>query len=193
MWRIALFCSVLTLTAACGDGPGAPTVNTDEPLLVEEGDPPPPPLDGEGTASFSPSGSEESIDATESVTQQVCVPPTFAFDIAGNYFQNKTEKFARVYFTPVPGSGAGTIHETANNLGDPIASGTLVVIGSDGLQHEIHLLEYNGTSLFTYQRGNFFGSIGGSLVAEVMACGEQTAYTGTITFRWFCFECGKDF
>jgi hypothetical protein len=191
MWRIALLCSVVTFTVACGDVPGAPRVDADGLSLITEGDPPPPPLDGSGRASFAPSDVE--ITATETGTQQVCVPPVFSFDIVGDYFQNQSERMARIHFVPVPGSGAGTIHETASNLGDPSASGSLIVIGSDGEQHEIHLRDYTGTSLFTYQRGDFFGFIAGSLIAEVMACGETTAYTGTISFSWDCLECKDGF
>lgn len=190
MWRFALLCSIVTLTVACTDGPGAPNVNTDEVSLLLEGDPPPPPLDGTGIARFSRTGSDIGIAATERITQDVCVPPTFVFVIEGEYFQNKSGKMARVNFTPVPGSGSGTIHETANDP-DPDASGTLVVLGSDGQQHEIHLLDYIGTSLFTYERGDFFGAIGGALVAKVTACGETMDYDGNIEFNWVCSECGK--
>jgi len=191
MWRFALLCSVVSLTVACTDGPGAPSVNTDGPSLQEDGDPPPPPLDGRGFITLR-AGDEPTL-ATDIVPQQVCVPPTFAFTIEGDYFQNKSARMARVHFVPVPGSGAGTIHETVNDLGDASASGTLVVIGSDLQQHEIHLRDYTGTSLFTYERGDFFGAIAGNLVAEVMACGANTEYTGAINFNWVCEECGKKF
>lgn len=191
MWRFALLCSVVTLTVACTDGPGAPSANTDEVSLLVEGDPPPPPLDGTGIARFSPTGSDDLLRATESITQDGCVPPTFFFVIEGDYFQNKSERMARVNFTPVPGSGSGTIHETVNDLGDADAYGTLVVLGSDEQQHEIHLLDYTGTSLFAYERGDFFGAIGGALVAKVTACGETVDYNGSVEFNWVCSECGK--
>jgi hypothetical protein len=192
MWRFALLCSVLTLTAACADGPAAPTMNTDGLSLVQEGDPPPPPLDGSGRASF---GSEEGILATEIVTQQDCEFPPLSFDIVGDYFRNNPENLARVNFTPEalvptapdPGTGTGTIHETANPSTALLperqdASGTLVVIGSDGQQYEVHLLDYRGTSLF--DGDDSFGSIFGPLDAVVMGCGERRETTGFISFSW---------
>lgn len=195
MWRFALLCSVVTVTVACTDGPGAPTMNTDG-LSLQEGDPPPPPLEGGGFVSFANDArfgsSVASVGATEIGTQQDdgCVPPQFPFiSITGDYFQNKSGNNARVHFRPVVGSGSGTIHETANKP-DATASGTLVVIGTDGQQHQIHLRDYTGTSLFEFEPGDFLGTIGGFLDAEVKACGEVMSYTGEIFFGW-CDDCGK--
>jgi hypothetical protein len=179
----------------CTDGPGAPSTNTDG-LSLQEGDPPPPPLD-DGGGRVTLGSTEANVAATEIGTQQLCVPPEFEFEIEGEYFQNKTEKNAWIHIIPVspvpevPASGSGTIHETANNP-DQKASGTLKVVGSDLQEHEIHLRDYAGTSLFLYDRGNFFGFTGGNLVAEVMACGETTTYEGTLRFSWFCEECKDD-
>ena len=187
MWRIALLCSVVTLTVACTDGPGAPSVNTEGLSLQEDGDPPPPPLDGEGSVTF-----RRDVEELAAVAQDVCVPPpVIPVVIEGDYFQNKSERMARVHFTPVEGTGtgSGTIHETINSL-DPNASGTLVVMVGDQ-QVQIHLIDYIGTSLFTYNRGDFFGSLAGNLVARVVACGETIPYDGTISFSWICDECGK--
>ena len=194
MWRFALLCSVVTLTVACTDGPGAPSMNTDG-LSLQEGDPPPPPLDD--AAGFVTLGLiDASVEATEIGTQDVCEPPTFAFAIEGEYFQNKSEKQAHIHFRPVEepdgfASGSGTIHETANDP-DQKASGTLIVIGSDLQQHEVHLRDYTGTSLFAYERGFVSGGTFGTLEVEVMACGEPTTITGTLSFSWFCEQCKFD-
>jgi hypothetical protein len=189
MWRVALLCSVVTLTVACGDVPAAPSVNTDGLSLQFEGDPPPPPLDGSGRASFAPSGSEESIEATESVTQQDCVLPVFlSLVVVGDYFRNPTDNNARIRFTPVSGSGMGIIHETANPTTAPLedrqdASGTIIAVATNtGERHRIHLVDYDGSTLFFPTRS--FGGIFGSLEAVVMACGEKTAYDGFIDFEW---------
>jgi hypothetical protein len=191
MWRFALLCSVLTLTAACADGPTAPTMNTDG-LSLDAGDPPPPPLDGDGSASFL---SEDGIDAAVILTQHACEFPPLSFPIVGDYFRNNPENHARVNFTPEalvptvldPGTGTGTIHETTSPSTFPSdesqdASGTLVVLGSDMQQYEIHLLDYRGTSLFAGD--DSFGSIGGELDAVVMGCGERRQTTGSIFFGW---------
>jgi hypothetical protein len=189
MWRIALLCSVVALTVACTDGPGAPSASSDGPSL-QFGDPPPPPLDGGGAIDFV-----QAVDLTAIAQQDVCVPPpVIPVAIEGTYFQNKSENMARVHFTPVEGTGtgSGTIHETKNDAGDPDASGTLVVMVGD-VQVQIHLIDYVGTSLFLYQRGDFFGSLAGNLVARVVACGETNDYNGAISFSWVCSECPKKF
>lgn len=187
MWRVALLCSVFTLTVACGDVPGAPSTQTDRLPRLQEGDPPPPPLDGSGEVTFV------SSDLEITLMQEACVPPAvIPIVLEGEYVQNRAQNNAWVHFRPVDGtgSGMGTIHETTNKPGDPDASGTLVVMVGD-TKVQIHLREYFGTSLFLFEPGTFFGSLAGSLVADVVACGEKIDYTGEITFSWVCSECGK--
>jgi hypothetical protein len=198
MWRIAFFFSVLTVTAACGDIPGAPSAKPDRPAL-QEGDPPPPPLDdGDGRFDLAPSEAAAAVAGIG--TQQECVPPVFVdVDIEGEYFQNKTEKVAWIHFKPVPGSGSGTIQETSNDP-DQKAAGTLVVevpdpsdpTGATLQQYEIHLRDYQGTTLFAFTEGEFFGFTSGALEAEVTACGGTIDYEGDLQYSWFCEECKFD-
>lgn len=199
MWRFTLLCSVLTLTVACGDGPGAPSVNTDGLFLSHEGDPPPPPLDGSGRVSFLQS--DLSIEATEIATHQDCEPPTFPADITirGDYFENQTHNSARIRFTPDPvlgmpdpGTGTGIIHERANPITTPLfdrqdASGTLVVMDINSQRHQIHLFNYDGAPLLL--QGSAGGISEGLLEAVVTVCGQKIEYTGDITFAWCFGEC----
>ena len=192
MWRVAFFCSVLTLTTACGEGLNAPNVNTDRLPRLAAGDPPPPPLDGSGEVTFFRSDVDITVTQEVSVTQEVCVPPpAIPLILEGTYLQNRAENNAWVHFRPIDGtgSGMGTIHEKARDP-DQNASGTLVVRLAD-MDVQIHLRDYVGTSLFAFQPGDFFGALAGSLVAEVVACGENIMYTGAIVFEWVCSECGK--
>jgi hypothetical protein len=189
MWRFALLCSVVTLTVACADGPGAPSKVTDGLSLQRAGDPPPPPLDGGGNITLGPSDAFAA--ATEIGTQQEpCVAPVFEFIIEGRYFHNKSGSNTRIHFKPVPGSGSGTIRETTDAPPfDQEASGTLVVESVDGQKHEVHLVDYTGPLLDFF----FSGGTSGILFAEVNACGEPTEYSGQLNFDWTCLECKDGF
>jgi hypothetical protein len=194
MWRIALLCSVVTLTVACTDGPGAPTESTDG-LSLQFGDPPPPPLDGGGSVRLFPSDDgfgpgAASIGATEIGTQQDdgCMPPVFNFIIEGDYFRNPTDNHARIHFRPVNGSGMGVIREKATDPTEPLdqtASGSIIVEATNtpGEEHRIHLVDYDGPTLFQPIRSVGF-ILMGELEAEVMACRERTDYTGFVDFAW---------
>lgn len=176
--------AALLLTGACADTPSAPPTFS-RPSLA--GTPPPPRIEASGTATLS--STEAAIaSATGIVAQDACVPESpLIFVLEGTYLRNNPATNAWAHLTPVGGSGIGKIHETQTKQD---ASGQWTIV-QNAVQHDVHLLDYDGTSLFLF--ADNAGGAGGLLQAEVTACGQKTLYEGTIEFEWGtgipCSEC----
>ncbi|MGI9078293.1 MAG: hypothetical protein ACR2G6_13340 [Gemmatimonadaceae bacterium] len=169
--------AALVFSGACADTPSAP-MSFERPQLAT-GNPPPPPVTGTGSVSFT---SGISTAATTSASGDAGVashdgcaapPPELAFAIEGTYFQNKPGTIAWIHFSPVEGSDQGIIHESQTSQN---ASGKLTYLDFD-----IHLLDSRVSLL---AGTGDFGSADGEIDAEIRVCGITYPYTGSFSFDW---------
>ncbi|MBC7791325.1 MAG: hypothetical protein H7Z74_15365 [Anaerolineae bacterium] len=170
--------AALVLAGACADTPSAPP-SFDRPSLA--GTPPPPRITSRGDVSLNPetSGFAAGLASAEVTAEAACEPSSLSFELDGSYFRNNPANNAWASFTPVEGSGTGRLHETKKKQD---ASGHWTVLNYLGVEHDIRLLTYDGSSLFTFPDNG--GTAFGNLEAEVTACGQTLRYTGFIDIEW---------
>jgi hypothetical protein len=132
MNRFIAIASFAVFVAGCADSPAAPTLARPTGPSFDAGDPPPPPITGEGFAEFDASRSDAGgFSFAGTVSDIGDFPPgpcraSRGFGINYSYFINKNNTNAVLHIDPDDASHHVTLHQTAKKL-----DGSGQIVGPD--------------------------------------------------------------